>query len=66
MIYFFICQHLFKKQRNRYFLKLKCSHVATHPAGDHVIVIGQVNNAQVRTGRPLVFSSGNYGVIEEL
>jgi flavin reductase (DIM6/NTAB) family NADH-FMN oxidoreductase RutF len=46
--------------------RFECSHVATHPAGDHVIVIGQVNNAQVRTGRPLVFSSGNYGVIEEL
>jgi flavin reductase (DIM6/NTAB) family NADH-FMN oxidoreductase RutF len=38
--------------------------VARHPAGDHVIVIGQVADAGVRDGRPLLYYRGGYAQLE--
>jgi flavin reductase (DIM6/NTAB) family NADH-FMN oxidoreductase RutF len=44
--------------------RFECSHVATHPAGDHVIVIGQANDVTFQNGTPLAFYAGKYGTIE--
>jgi flavin reductase (DIM6/NTAB) family NADH-FMN oxidoreductase RutF len=40
----------------------ECSLHATHDAGDHVIIVGLVTKAHHRTGDPLVFHGGKYGV----
>ena len=39
----------------------ECAHSATHDAGDHVIVVGEVTRAHHREGDPLVFHAGRYG-----
>ena len=39
----------------------ECNLSATHDAGDHVIVVGQVTKAHHRGGDPLVFHAGTYG-----
>ena len=38
-----------------------CTLAATHEAGDHVIVIGEVTRAHIGDGAPLIFSAGAYG-----
>jgi flavin reductase (DIM6/NTAB) family NADH-FMN oxidoreductase RutF len=43
---------------------LECRIVARHPAGDHVIVVGQVHDAGVRDGRPLLYYRGGYAQLE--
>jgi flavin reductase (DIM6/NTAB) family NADH-FMN oxidoreductase RutF len=43
---------------------LECRIVARHPAGDHVIVVGQVADAGVRDGRPLLYYRGGYAQLE--
>lgn len=43
----------------------ECNLAATHDAGDHVIVVGQVTKAHHRGGAPLVFHGGKYGSFEE-
>jgi 3-hydroxy-9,10-secoandrosta-1,3,5(10)-triene-9,17-dione monooxygenase reductase component len=41
---------------------LECEIVAEHPAGDHSIVIGRVDDLQVSPmGEPLVFFAGEFG-----
>jgi flavin reductase (DIM6/NTAB) family NADH-FMN oxidoreductase RutF len=44
---------------------IECRIVATHEAGDHVIHIGQVEGAEVRAGRPLLFFQGQYRKIQD-
>jgi flavin reductase (DIM6/NTAB) family NADH-FMN oxidoreductase RutF len=39
---------------------VECKIVATHEGGDHVIHIGEVERAEVRRGRPLIFYQGRY------
>lgn len=39
----------------------ECTLHATHDAGDHVIIVGEVTKAHHRTGDPLVFHAGIYG-----
>lgn len=41
----------------------ECDLSATHDAGDHVIVVGQVTKAHHRGGDPLVFYGGKYGAL---
>ena len=41
--------------------RFECKLVATHDAGDHVIVVGEVIRAHHRDGDPLVFHDGRYG-----
>jgi flavin reductase len=41
-------------------LQLGCSVVATHAAGDHTIIIGKVEDAEIRSGEPLLFFRGEY------
>lgn len=49
---------------NNCLARLECRHVATHPGGDHVIVVGQVTNAQINQGNALGFFAGKYGVFK--
>lgn len=39
---------------------MQCRIVARHPAGDHVILVGQVEQADVREGNPLLYFRGGY------
>ena len=39
---------------------IECRIYATHPAGDHIIVIGEVVALGSRPGTPLVFADGHY------
>lgn len=39
----------------------ECTLAATHDAGDHVIIVGEVTKAHHRAGDPLVFMAGNFG-----
>jgi len=39
----------------------ECNLVATHDAGDHMIIIGHVTRVQSRDGAALVFQGGRYG-----
>lgn len=42
--------------------RFDCVQHATHDGGDHMIVLGRVLRCAQRTGAPLVFSRGAYGV----
>ena len=41
--------------------RFDCACHATHPGGDHLIVVGRVIRARARSGGPLVFSQGLFG-----
>ncbi len=43
---------------------MQCRIVARHPAGDHVIIVGDVESADVRDGRPLLYYRGGYAQLE--
>jgi flavin reductase len=40
--------------------QLSCSVVAAHAAGDHTIVVGKVEDAEIHGGEPLLFFRGEY------
>jgi len=40
----------------------ECTRAATHDAGDHTIIIGQVIRAQEHPGAPLIFADGQMGL----
>jgi flavin reductase (DIM6/NTAB) family NADH-FMN oxidoreductase RutF len=41
-------------------VQLSCSVVATHVAGDHTIIVGKVEDAEIHGGEPLLFFRGEY------
>lgn len=41
--------------------RFECKRTACHDAGDHVIVVGEVLQAEMRQGEPLAFYAGEYG-----
>lgn len=41
--------------------RFECERTATHPGGDHTIVVGRVLRAAYCEGAPLIFSGGLYG-----
>src|SRR5207248_9142153 len=41
-------------------MQLGCSVVATHVTGDHTIVVGKVEDAEIHGGEPLLFFRGEY------
>lgn len=43
----------------------ECDLQATHDAGDHVIVVGEVKRYDTCAGKPLVFLGGKYGEFAE-
>ena len=44
--------------------QLECRCVARHDAGDHTIIVGEVEWAEVQSGRPLLYYRGGYAQIE--
>jgi len=45
--------------------RFECRRVAAHDAGDHVIVVGQVQRTQMRDGAPLTFFGGEFGTLSQ-
>ncbi len=43
--------------------RFECRRVAAHDAGDHVIIIGQVQRTEMRDGAPLTFFAGTFGAL---
>ena len=43
---------------------LVCRVVARHPAGDHDIVVGEVEEGEAHDGRPLLYYRGGYAQLE--
>lgn len=43
--------------------RFECRRVATHEAGDHVIIVGQIQRTAMRDGTPLTFFSGDFGTL---
>ena len=43
---------------------MQCRIVARHPAGDHLIVVGQVEQADAYEGKPLLYYRGGYATLE--
>lgn len=41
--------------------RFECTQETCHDAGDHTIIIGRVHAAEMSTGDPLIFASGQYG-----
>ncbi|GAC1514848.1 MAG: flavin reductase family protein [Gemmatimonadaceae bacterium] len=44
--------------------QIECRRVATHDAGDHTIVVGEVVTAQAMEARPLLYYRGGYALLE--
>ena len=44
--------------------QMECRMVARHEAGDHTIVVGEVEWAEVQSGRPLLYYRGGYAQLE--
>ncbi|MEZ4279252.1 MAG: flavin reductase family protein [Myxococcota bacterium] len=42
-------------------VNLDCRLVAVHDAGDHLLCVGEIEQAQVREGEPLLYFRGSYG-----
>ena len=42
--------------------QMDCAVVDSHPAGDHSIFVGQVNEVVLGEGEPLIYFRGRYGV----
>jgi flavin reductase (DIM6/NTAB) family NADH-FMN oxidoreductase RutF len=42
--------------------QIDCTVVGSHPAGDHSIFVGQVNEIDVQEGAPLLYFRGRYGL----
>jgi flavin reductase (DIM6/NTAB) family NADH-FMN oxidoreductase RutF len=45
--------------------RFECQQYASYDGGDHVIIVGRVEEACMRNGEPLLFSSGEYGRFRE-
>ena len=45
-------------------VNLDCRLTAIHDAGDHVLCVGEIEEAHVRDGQPLLFFRGSYGGFE--
>lgn len=45
--------------------RFECTRHAVHEGGDHSIIVGQVQRAETRPGRPLLFFGGRYGRLAE-
>jgi flavin reductase (DIM6/NTAB) family NADH-FMN oxidoreductase RutF len=43
--------------------RFECRRVASHDAGDHVIIVGQVQRTEMRNGGPLTFFAGGFGTL---
>jgi flavin reductase (DIM6/NTAB) family NADH-FMN oxidoreductase RutF len=41
--------------------RFDCIQHATHPGGDHLIIVGRVLRVTLEEGNPLIFAQGQYG-----
>lgn len=46
---------------NNTLARFECRTIAQHDAGDHVIIVGEVERVTAREGSPLVFAGGQFG-----
>lgn len=46
---------------NHFAARFTCSRHAVHDAGDHAIVVGRVEQADLGPSKPLIFANGAYG-----
>lgn len=44
--------------------RFDCQKSATHDAGDHLIIVGEVMSFEERTGKPLIFANSGFGGFE--
>ena len=65
--------NVLRRQHERFVIRadavttLECEIVAEHPAGDHWIVIGRVDDLRISLNTdPLVFFAGAFGTLQEL
>lgn len=42
---------------------LSCNVAAEHPAGDHIIFVGEVETLELHEGQPLIYHRGSYHVL---
>jgi flavin reductase (DIM6/NTAB) family NADH-FMN oxidoreductase RutF len=47
-------------------VSLDCRVVAIHDAGDHVLCVGEIEEAHIHEGEPLLFYRGGYGRFESV
>lgn len=45
--------------------RFECRRVAAHAAGDHVIIVGQVQRTSMRDGSALTFYAGDFGTLAQ-
>ena len=45
--------------------RFECRRVAAHDAGDHIIIVGQVQRTEMREGAPLTFFGGAFGSVTQ-
>lgn len=45
--------------------RFECRRVAAHDAGDHIIIVGQVQRTEMREGAPLTFFGGVFGSVTQ-
>ena len=45
-------------------VNLDCRLVATHDAGDHILCVGEIEEAHIHAGEPLLYFKGGYGRFE--
>lgn len=45
-------------------VNLDCRLIAIHDVGDHILCVGEIEEAHVRDGEPLLFFQGGYGRFE--
>jgi flavin reductase (DIM6/NTAB) family NADH-FMN oxidoreductase RutF len=50
---------------NECLARFECDMHALHDAGDHVIAVGLVTRAAIRTGQALIFCQGDFGKFEK-
>ncbi|MGD1881994.1 MAG: flavin reductase family protein [Paracoccaceae bacterium] len=46
--------------------RFECRRMAVHDAGDHAIILGQVQQTEMRDGDPLTFYAGRFGQVAEI
>jgi flavin reductase (DIM6/NTAB) family NADH-FMN oxidoreductase RutF len=46
-------------------VNLECRLVSAHEGGDHSIFVGEIQNATIKDGRPLIYFQGNYRSLKD-
>ena len=46
-------------------VNLECRLVSTFEGGDHSIFVGEIQNANIKNGKPLLYFQGNYRALKD-